>query len=90
MKDIDFNLKTNEYPIGDQVNEELRSIDENFKEILSLDVVNPVSTILIKSPGNTAETAENGDWKFYIDDNSNLITAKMKAGAWEITDTNTF
>lgn len=33
MKDIHFNLKPNELTFGKDINEELRSIDENFKEI---------------------------------------------------------
>lgn len=33
MKDINFNLTPNDFLTGTKVNEELRSIDENFKEI---------------------------------------------------------
>ena len=33
MKDIHFNLKPNELTFGKEINEELRSIDENFKSL---------------------------------------------------------
>lgn len=90
MQDIKHDLKPNEYQFGATLNEELKKVHDNIQEIVSLDNPLPSYAILIKDPGNSSMLPEIYDWKIYVDDNHNLITAKNTADGWEIMDTNTF
>jgi hypothetical protein len=38
MKKIHSNLKPNDFPFGDEINNQLKSIDENFEEVKSSSV----------------------------------------------------
>lgn len=90
MENISYDLTPNDFQTGHKLNVQLKKIQDNFSEIEGPASTSLATTILIKSPNNSESTAENGDWKIYVDENNNLITAKYKDDAWEVVDTNTF
>lgn len=93
MENISYDLTPNDFQTGHKLNIQLKKIQDNFTEMEGLASTSSASTslaqtILIKSPNNSEDTAENGDWKLYVDESNNFITAKYKDDAWEIVDTN--
>lgn len=53
MKDINYNLKPNEMLLGEDVNTELRSIHENFREVASGAVAKSVKVVTVAINENT-------------------------------------